>query len=294
MLKLQDVTPRMNFLDVQTSDALVMLVSVQTAAQETLSLLQELHSQALAAANGTVGSDELARMNRQFQALIQLFPYFQSIYTINGPKLLSGGNVHLQFGKESRADAVYDIKIPAFTAEALGLNNLSLDSQTNAMDAVNALYLAEQTVNAVLMSTGTGYLTDAQTMVYELGFMLQSHFTILGAMQTLSMEAAQYVCVGGMSEHPLFNIEADYLKALMQKNQSYLSLNGVVNEGYGDLTIQIGSEVSPKTTLTLQIPVTNASMTGMSDLQLDDCELALAALRQTNAVMTAFAYGAKA
>lgn len=280
---------RMNILFLQTVDVLEMLISIQTAGAETMDILQKLYDDAVRAC-GALSSADRADLNAQLQQIIEMLPYYQSFSTLDGPKLLSAGNVRLQFGKELHADSTYLIKIPDFTREALGLTHLSLESTAQAQEAVAALGLAMKTVQTALVSVGTGYIDDAETMVFDLGFMLEDNFEILAEMRNLSLSAVS-ACMTSDAACGWYEMDLDYLKALMQKNQGYLSLNGMVNQGYGDLTIQIGNQVTPETTLTVHVPVTNAEMTGINDMHFQWPSDPFAAIRKANSVMREFTYG---
>ncbi len=288
----QQTGVRMNILDLQTADALEMLISIQTAGVETMGILQMLYDDAVSAASGVLSPADRSALNVRLQRTIEILPYFQSITTFDGPKLLSAGNVRLQFGNALHADSTYLIKIPDFTREALGLTNLSLESTSQAQEAVSALYSARQTVQTVLLSVDKGYVVDAETMVFNLGFMLNDNFSILAAMRDLSVGAVS-ACIDETS-CGWYEMELDYLKALMQKAQRYLSLNGVVSQGYGDLTIQIGNQVTPETTLTVHVPVTNAEMTGINDVHFQGVSDPFAAISKTNSVIREFTYGVQA
>ena len=227
-----------NFLNLRLNDALYMIDNIQISANKTLSLLQDMNELAVKAANGTNGQDDLQNLNQQFQGYKQVMAFVQTVDLLNGEKKISGGDITIQIGDDKDESSTLIIKIPAFDAVALGLNNSSIDSQSNAMTTIAQLHEAITMVNEVLVSTP--YIPDAEAMLMSIPSVLTQDYELYCSTLDLIIQSVNGVYSN--QDRELMDTFFDFLKSSLTKTQTYVSLSGPKKLGAGNIHIQIGHE----------------------------------------------------
>lgn len=288
LLALQDPSPNseMNFLDLKLVDAINMLLGVPRAAQQTSKILMHMKELALTAANGTNGSDVLRQMNYEYQGAKQVIRFIQSVDLLNGEKTVSGGDIKIQIGKDDSQSLT--IKIPAFDLASLGVDDTSIESNTNAEEAVGQLTLALQEMDQVIMTSTLPNIEDAEIMLTSIPNVLLEDYGIYGFMLDDILAATN----GTNSDQNRNNYETifDYYKSALNKLQTYVSLDGPKMLGGGDITIQIGPIATDATTLTIPVPTTDVKVVGMDQWHLTTQASSYAALDAMLKNLHDFAY----
>lgn len=256
----------MNFLDLRLSDAVMMLMVVNLSARQTGETILKMRELASAAASGTASSDELEALDMKFQGLKNAVHYMQRVGLLNGEKIISGGDITIQFGEDSNPLSTLTIKLPAFDSTSLMLDELSI---TNVRDANQALYLLSfsiNTINEVLVTLNTPAVDDAINMLRSIPFVLNQDFDLLAQSQILAMQSVNGTA--SSSDRAYLEVYFNYLKAALNKTQTYITLDGPKMLGTGKIHIQIGPRATPETTLTIDIPVTDIKLLGIDNLSV--------------------------
>lgn len=255
-----------NFLDLQLNDALTMLQNMQQSADQTYNVLNIMNQLADVAANGNHSKDEMELLNTRFLMYKGIINYIQSTDTLDGEKKLSGGDFSIQIGESYQATTLLKITIPSFDTDTLALTDLSIDTIENAYHAIDVLKNAFGILDRVIASTNSDAITDTGTFIRLIPFILNQDMQLFNLMQELIEQAAN----GALNDddRALMNIEFDNLKSALQKTQTYDSLDGPKLLGGGTLHIQIGKYVTPETTLTINLPITDVNATGLDKLDI--------------------------
>lgn len=257
-----------NFLGLQIGDGITLLEAERIAPKITMQILQQMNVLAVEVANGSLGVADMEKLDAAFQQLKSSLIYAQTINVFNGIKSLAKGNINIQFGNESNSLL---IKMPAYDINALGLNNLTIadgstPAKTDARAAIDAIKVAENIVSSCITITETPAIDDAEALLLtlpiylsqDLDLLIQSFDTILAASN------------GTNSTQDLINYDTylNYLEDAMTQDQTYVSLNGPISMGTGDLKIRIGQQDLPETTLQISLPITNVKMIEMDSIHL--------------------------
>ncbi|MFZ2315754.1 MAG: hypothetical protein WAW86_08885 [Gammaproteobacteria bacterium] len=277
-------------LEMQVVDAYVMLMDVEKAAVNTLSILQRLSHLSNEALNGTLSDADRKIIDLEFQANIQAIDYIQSIHLYNGTKKISGGNVTLQFGNQAGELSTLTIDLPAFDMVGMGLKGDNVRTTSNAGNAFVDLAGAITTVVDALGKMKR--LQDAEAMLIMIPSMLNESFDVLKDMTSLALRASN----GTYSDVPdreILNDSFDDYKGAMNKAQTYISLQGPKMIGKGNLHIQIGNVNSPETTLDIPLPAADVKASGVDNLDVKTVASATHSMDAILGVMRDFIYPAK-
>ncbi len=122
------------------SDGLSVANIVDGALTTTGDIVSRLSELATQASNGTLGSDQRAAVNSEFQALKSELDRISSTTEFNGQQLLSGsGNsIGLQVGTDSSSSSQITLNTVGVSASSLGLAGTDLSSQASAQAALDA------------------------------------------------------------------------------------------------------------------------------------------------------------
>lgn len=279
---------RINFLQVQLQDAYAMLNAVNLAAQNTHNILMEMEKLANQAANGTNSASQLADLDMEFQMYKSALHFAQTIDLYNGEKVLSGGDIMIQFGDNAGVNSRLVIEVPQFDLEGLLIGDTSISSLENAQIASYKVYDAMNIVSHVIAKTGLN-INDALMMILIEPSMLNQQLDLLDQARSLAMASAN----GTVNDSQRVNLDAGftYVKAAMMQSQTYVSLDGPKKLGYGNLHIQIGKNATPETVLNIQIPVADVEQLGLNKLDVTSQESAFAALSAIVVDTQKFIYG---
>lgn len=257
---------QINFLDMRLSDALVMLESVKISPLLTLDLLQKMREIAVHAMSGTCSSTELFHLNERFQGYIWTIHYAQSIGLIDGIKTVAGGELSIKFGDDNESDAQWSLEIPPIDPQSLNITHLDVLSQANAQSALDILDKAVDTTIEAITITSIPAIADAEAMLINIPYMLYQNFDFMISMRDLTLQAMNETYSD--NARALMNIEFEYLKSAMQKNQTWVSLYGPIMTGKGKITLQIGQNDLPENKLEIQLPSTDIHLLGMDKLAI--------------------------
>lgn len=279
---------KINFLDLQLSDALAMLQNIQYSADQTYNVLNIMHQLADVAANGNHSKDEMDLLNTRFLMYKSVINYIQSTDILDGEKKLSGGDFSIQIGESHQANTFFKITIPSFDTETLSLADLSIETVENAYHAIEILNHDFVILDRVIDSAISEAITDAGAFLCLIPFILNQDLQLFNLMQELIEQAAN----GALNDddRALMNIEFDNLKSALQKTQTYDSLDGPKLLGGGTLHIQIGKYATPETTLTINLPITDVNATGLDKLDIKTLTGAYTSLNALFKIKHDFAY----
>lgn len=282
-----DNAVEMNFIDLRLMDAIFMLEAVTKSPVLTLDFINKMQNFAVEAANGTHSSSDLYALNLQFQAYKKAIYYAQHIGLLNGPKFISGGDITIRFGSEISDSSSLVIKIPAFDSKALKISDLDISTSENASHAIGVLQGAASILVKSVINTAL-YVTDGEAMLLNLPFMLHQNFMLDMTAKNIIMQAVN----GTTSDDDRsdLNMALDWIKLSMNKTQTYLSLHGAKMTGGGKITIQIGKEPSPKTTLEIDLPATDIKVIGMDKLDIKTSPSAIISFAALLDILRDFAY----
>ncbi|MDP1603409.1 MAG: hypothetical protein Q8M03_09110 [Legionella sp.] len=261
-----DEKMHINLLDLRLSDAVMMLEAQKTSPRLTLEIVQKMREIAIDAASGNHSADELKNMDVEFQTYMSAIPYAQSIRVFDGVKKIAGGDLSIIFGNNNTPNATVYISVPSIDLPSLGLSGIDVLTNSDALAAISELDLAISTLQVCIVATSTPHITDAQVMLINIPYMLHQNFDFVLAARELILKAMNESL--SPQDRALMDIEFDYFKQAMQKTQTYVSLSGPIMTGKGKVTIQMGSQKIPESTLEINIPTTDIYLLGISELQI--------------------------
>jgi len=124
--------------------------------QVILNDLQTMNALAVQAANGTNGSQDLADLDTQYQALVNEIGRVTAQATFNGVSILTGGSISIQIGAGNTANDQLSITLTNTSTGSAGLNisGTDLTSQTDASTAIGSLSSAIATLTTGLATIG--------------------------------------------------------------------------------------------------------------------------------------------
>jgi flagellin len=138
-------------------DGISLLQVAEGALNESSGILVRLRELAVQSANGTLGANERAAVNAEFQDLIGEIDRIAAVTEFNGTLLLDGSapTVTFQVGVNNTANDQISITGVDATATGIGVNALLVDTQANAQAALATLDTAINTVTSLRSTFGT-------------------------------------------------------------------------------------------------------------------------------------------
>ena len=128
------------------SDGISLVQTAEGALNETTNILQRMRELAVQSANDTNLNTDREQIQKEVSALIEELDRIASNTEFNEQKLLDGNfEGKLQVG--ANASQSIDISIESMTADDLGVQGLTVDSQSNANAAITAISTAIETVS---------------------------------------------------------------------------------------------------------------------------------------------------
>jgi flagellin len=138
-------------------DGISLLQVAEGALNETSGILVRLRELAVQSANGTLGVNERAVVDAEFQDLILEIDRVANVTEFNGTKLLDGTapTVTFQVGANNTANDQISVTGVDATATGIGVNALLVDTQANAQTALATLDTAITNVTTERSAFGT-------------------------------------------------------------------------------------------------------------------------------------------
>jgi len=203
-------------------DGISLADVAEGALDEVTNMLQRMRELSLQAANDTnMGADRDAS-HAEIDQLSQEIDRIANTTAFNDKKLLDGSNntVHLQVGSTTESDATIDITLDDMTASNLGVNSLSVSSNTDALASVDSIDAAIETVNA--MRSGLGAVRNRLDHAIN---NLQSISTNTQAARSRVTDADYSEEASNMTKNQILNQASTAMLAQANKiSQSVLSL----------------------------------------------------------------------
>lgn len=119
-------------------DAETMLLSVPAILNQNYALLAESKATSLAALSYLDPTDSPS-LNTYFDYLKQALDQNQTYTSINGPKKLGGGNIHIQIGSITSPSTTLEIPLPITDEKKLGMNELNLKTAESSVFAYDTM-----------------------------------------------------------------------------------------------------------------------------------------------------------
>lgn len=132
-------------LDMRIDDAVALLQAVPTAFTQTASILNNMRTIALDAANNSHTPQELINLNNQFQTLKDAIEMAQRVNTLDGYKTVSGGTITISIGSWY---SFATLTIPLPPTDIYSLNIFGQNVLTT-MDASAAVSTIDDALNVV-------------------------------------------------------------------------------------------------------------------------------------------------
>ncbi len=138
-------------------DGISLLQVAEGALNETSGILVRLRELAVQSANGTLGANERAAVDAEFQDLIAEIDRVANVTEFNGTKLLDGSapTVTFQVGANNTVNDQISVTGVDATATGIGVNALLVDTQANAQAALATLDTAINAVTSRRSGFGT-------------------------------------------------------------------------------------------------------------------------------------------
>lgn len=136
------------------NDGVSLLQTAQGAMTQTMELLQQMRTLASQASSGTYGSGDLANINTTFTALRGEVDRIQATSTFNGIALLDGGSISIQVGANNTSNDRISVTLAETDTTTLGINASTVDTNSNAQSALDAVNDAIDTLTGNLASLG--------------------------------------------------------------------------------------------------------------------------------------------
>ncbi len=138
-------------------DGVSLLQIAEGALNETSGNLIRLRELAIQSANGTVGADQRATLDAEFQDLIAEIERISQVTAFNGVAVLAGTGttVTFQVGIYNTSNDRISVSSVDATAGGVGVSGLSISSLTGAQNSLSALDSAIQTVASLRGAFGT-------------------------------------------------------------------------------------------------------------------------------------------
>ncbi len=139
-----------------TNDGISMLQTADGGAEQIHSLLTRMRELAVQASNGSVGANDFANIDTEFQQNLSEIDRVASAVQFNGVNLLSGAaaSKDFQVGIGTAASDRISVAFGGADATRLAVNGTSVTSFANAQTAITALDGAIQTLSGVRAGFG--------------------------------------------------------------------------------------------------------------------------------------------
>lgn len=133
------------------NDGISLVQTAEGAMNEVVGILQRMRELAVQSSNeGTMDATERGYIDQEFQLLESELDRIVQVTEYNGQKLVNGAistGIDFQIGMRNTANDRISITITNTTSTALGLNDDTLSTATNAQKAIDALDTALESVN---------------------------------------------------------------------------------------------------------------------------------------------------
>ena len=148
------------------NEGLSLLNVIDGALNEEISIIIRMRELSTQAATGTIGATERQSTNLEFSAMRDEFNRIAKTTEFNGKKLLNGNlaskaieHISLQFGLDSedvnQVDLNRQINVASLSAEAMGLNSLSITTQNGASKAEEEMKIILRKINEIRGRVGS-------------------------------------------------------------------------------------------------------------------------------------------
>ena len=142
------------------NEGLSLLNVIDGAINEEVSILLRMRELSTQSATGTIGATERQSTNLEFGAMRDEFNRIAKTTEFNGKKLLNGylasnaaEHLSLQFGLDSdkvnQVNLNREVNITSLSADAMGLNSLSISTQSGASKAVEEIKVIVEKLNDI-------------------------------------------------------------------------------------------------------------------------------------------------
>jgi len=140
-----------------TNDGISIIQTAEGALNEIQNNLTRLRELAVQSASGTLANTERSYINTEATQLLQEIDRLANVTEFNGSTLLNGGSTagtgvisfDVQVGIFNTSNDRISVTVSSARTEALGINAVSLDTSTNAQNALTSIDDAIQTVSSV-------------------------------------------------------------------------------------------------------------------------------------------------
>lgn len=141
------------------NDGVSLIETAESSMNEQLNNLQRMRELAVQSANGTYSTDDLAKLDLEFQALDDEINRLANTASFNGTQLLDGttATVTLQIGDKNNANNQQSVTLADTTSATLAINALDVTSQANAQTAMDSLDTAIGTITSALAQLGADH-----------------------------------------------------------------------------------------------------------------------------------------
>jgi flagellin len=138
-------------------DGVSFLQIAEGALDETSGNLVRLRELAIQAANGTLGDEERATLNSEFQDLVAEISRVAQVTEFNGTQILNNTSTTLTFqiGANNTSNDRITVSAVDATAAGIGVSALSISSVSGAQGALSALDSAINTIASLRGTFGT-------------------------------------------------------------------------------------------------------------------------------------------
>ena len=148
------------------NEGLSLLNVIDGALNEEISIIIRMRELSTQAATGTIGATERQSTNLEFSAMRDEFNRIAKTTEFNGKKLLNGNlaskaieHISLQFGLDSedvnQVNLNRQINVASLSAEAMGLNSLSITTQNGASKAEEEMKIILRKINEIRGRVGS-------------------------------------------------------------------------------------------------------------------------------------------
>lgn len=250
----------------QFSDATVYINQIRASAQETTDIVNVMISLAEEAGMNSHTSDELKNLDVEFQAFKSEIHFVQTIDIPVGVKKVGVGGLKVSIGDNDDGTNSIAIAIPAFTSDALGLTNLHVDTQQDALAALDQLNEAKKTMETVTTITSSRRLDDVVVMLWTALARLENSMLLM--MQDESLVTSAFNGDYTPQTEKISALFEDQ-KDLMRATQTYVSLSGPKMLGLGPIHIQMGDKNTADVRMDIKLPITDVRLSGLDAIHLD-------------------------
>lgn len=120
-------------------DAEAMLASIPSVLDQDFTLLMQCTDLAIQAVNGTNSSTELDVIDTYFNYYKAALNQTQTYVSLDGPKMLGGGNIYIQMGAEKSDNNNLIIELPTTDVKSFSLDKVDLKTNDDAYKALMML-----------------------------------------------------------------------------------------------------------------------------------------------------------